>query len=65
MKITERKFIAFLLSLISFTVLLLVGEYEPLSLATSITIIGGAYMGANVYHAKNVKQKETNEGSNT
>jgi len=54
-----RKFVAFILSLISFTALaVVIDDVDLLSLATGITMIGGVFFTANaVEHIKkNEKQ---------
>jgi hypothetical protein len=43
----SKRFIAFMIGLILFTGLLLLTNYPPIELATSVTMLTGIYIGAD------------------
>jgi len=56
----NRKFMAFLLSMIVFTAVALLKNYDLLSLGTAITLISGSFYAGNAYVHKTTGKN--NEG---
>ena len=54
-----RKFWAFALSLISFTVLLALKDYDPISMGTALAMITGVFIAGNA--AVHIKGQEENK----